>query len=234
MKVVILAGGPSTRLGIPVPKALATIDGKKTILDYQIEKLSKFVPLEDILVVVGYKGELIKEKHQELTCVCNEEYATTNTGKGLLWALRLVENKNVLWLNGDVIFDEKLVGKVVARGSKERKSCVLVDNKKCRDEEVRYSTCELGYINAISKQVKQPEGEALGINFVIKEDLPLLTRHLEQIKDNDYFEKAMENMIQQDEAKFLPINTEGLFCHEIDFVEDLEEVRRYLSTKGGK
>ena len=224
MKAVILAAGTGSRLGISTPKSLAVLINEKTIFDYQVEKISKFAPVDTIYVVVGYKKEIIMQKHPELMYVHNEAYAKTNTGKSLLRALEEIDNDDVLWFNGDVVFDGQLLYKLILASN----SCVLVDNKKCGAEEIKYSTDSRGYIRSISKEVFPGEGEALGINLIKKKELPILKKHLALIDNQDYFEKAIENMISQDNIKILPVNTDELFCQEIDFPEDLEYVRKYF------
>jgi len=75
----------------------------------------------------------------------------------------------------------------------------------------------------ILKEVFPAKGETLGINLVKRKQLALFRKHLALIDSQDYFEKAIENMIEQ-EIKFLPVNVDGLFCHEMDFPEELEYI----------
>jgi choline kinase len=229
MKAVILAAGTGSRLGISAPKPLAVLVDGKTIFDYQVEKIARFIPVDNIYVVVGYKREMLVEQHPELNYIHNEAYAETNTGKSLLKALNEIDD-DVLWLNGDIVFDEQLISKLIRANN----SCVLVDNKKCGVEEVKYNTNSEGYIRHISKEVSSAEGEALGINLVKRKDLPVLKKHLALIADQEYFERAIENMISQDNVKIRPVNNDGLFCHEVDFPEDLEYARKYSLKDSGR
>ncbi|MDI6698854.1 MAG: phosphocholine cytidylyltransferase family protein [Candidatus Saccharicenans sp.] len=225
MKAVILAAGRGTRLGLDLPKAMVRVDSRRAIIDYQVENLKAFIPPENILVVVGFKKELIVASHPELNYTFNERFAVTNTSKSLLKGLSQMD-EDVLWLNGDVIFDRALIPKILSVGC----SCVLVDDKKCGLEEVKYRTDGGGFITEISKQVEAAEGEALGLNLVARDDLESLRKHLELVGDNDYFEKAIENYIIQDKGRFLAVPAGGLFCHEVDFPEDLKRVRAYLAN----
>ncbi len=225
MKAVILAAGRGTRLGLDLPKAMVQVDSRRTIIDYQVENLKAFIPPENILVVVGFKKELVVASHPELNYTFNERFAVTNTSKSLLKGLSQMD-EDVLWLNGDVIFDRELIPKIISVG----RSCVLVDDKRCGPEEVKYRTDGTGFITEISKQVEAAEGEALGLNLVARDDLESLRKHLELVGDNDYFEKAIENYIIQDKGRFLAVPAGGLFCHEVDFPEDLERVRAYLAN----
>lgn len=58
-QVVIMAGGLGKRMGLDIPKALIKICGK-TLLDYCIEFYIN-CGFHDITVLVGYKGDLVKE-----------------------------------------------------------------------------------------------------------------------------------------------------------------------------
>ena len=224
MKIVILAAGMGKRLGMSMPKALIPLKEEKVILDYQIDKLLKFIPIKDIIVVVGYKKELVINRYPDLYHVHNDRFAQTNTSKSLLLALNEVKDSDVLWLNGDVYFDHQVIKSII----RSEENCMLADNEKCGEEEVKYTTDQQGYINQISKEVEKPEGEALGINLVKSKNLAIFRKHLTAVDDDDYFEKAIENMILQDNVKVKPINVGNHFCQEIDFPTDLENVKNYI------
>lgn len=221
MKAVILAAGMGTRLGGEVPKPLTILNNNKSIINFAVEKISEFISENNIFVVVGYKKEMIIEKNPNLTFIYNENYQNTNTSKSLLKALNKI-NEDVLFLNGDIYFDKQIIQKLIENDY----SGVLVDDKKCSEEEVKFITSQDGYIKRISKQVDPAEGEALGINFMKKNDLVAFKKHLNLVDKQDYFEKAIEAMIIKDNVKILPVNTDGLFCHEIDFIEDLNIVKK--------
>ncbi|GAJ10625.1 unnamed protein product, partial [marine sediment metagenome] len=179
------------------------------------------------IIVVGYKHYLIRERFPRLTYVYNREYAQTSTAKSLLIALNKIKGADVLWMNGDVFFDEDVLKLLVDC----KNSCCLVDNKECGEEEIKYSLDKQGYIKGLSKQVKEAKGEALGINSIKKEDLELFKKELENVNNNDYFEKAFENLTLNNKIKLMPVNIGRLFCHEIDFPEDLKKVKKYIRKK---
>ena len=126
MEAVILAAGMGTRLGSLIPKPLTSLVDEKTILDYQIEKLIKKPQINNIYLVVGYKKEIIMEKFPDLLFVYNNAYARTNTAKSLLAALNKIYN-DVIWMNGDVFFDEEILDLLLD----SKISVCLVDRKKC-------------------------------------------------------------------------------------------------------
>ena len=109
MKIVILAAGIGSRLGNPFPKPLTPLKNGKSIMEMQIESLSNQFSIDDINVVVGFKKDLIMERFPELMFIYNPFFDRTNTSKSLLQALRKNKKNDVLWLNGDVVFDGKLL-----------------------------------------------------------------------------------------------------------------------------
>ncbi len=224
MKGIILAAGLGTRLETKIPKPLTNITEEKSILDFQIESLKKKIDDKNIIIVVGYKKDLIMKRFPELNYVYNNAYEKTNTAKSLLVALKKIDD-DVICMNGDIFFQEKVLDLML----EQELSCCLVDNKKCADEEVKYNLKNDGTINQLSKIIKDPLGEALGIFTFRKNDLETLRKELENVNDDDYQEKAYENLSHDNKLKMWPINIGKLFCHEIDFEDDLEIAKRFVS-----
>ena len=109
MKFIILAAGKGTRLGMPHPKPLTKLKTGETILQRQIDSLSKHVDKKNIIVVVGYKKELIMNEFPDCTFIFNPDYEKTNTAKSLLCALNSQSESDIIWINGDVVFDPKVL-----------------------------------------------------------------------------------------------------------------------------
>lgn len=223
-KAIILAAGMSTRLRSAVPKPLLPLKDEKTILDYQIECITRYIPGGNIYIVVGYKKEMIMERYPEFAYVYNQRYAHTNTATSLLAGLDKMSTDTV-WLNGDIFFDHRILGRLL----RSKTTAVTVDAKDCGDEEVKYTLDGKGAIARLSKEVVGGQGEALGINIVKRRDLAAFKNRLGAAGERDYFEKAIEKMIQSDRVKVMPIPVGAFFCDEIDFEEDLQNVRRYIA-----
>ena len=216
MHAVILAAGVGTRLGRPFPKSLSLLPTGERILGRQIRLLREAGILR-ITVVVGFKKSLIMEEYPDVCYSYNPVYYVTNTSKSLHWALRYIDD-DVLWLNGDVVFDPGVLREML---SAPCENLVCVDKKRCGEEEVKYMQDEQGFISAISKQVPVPLGEALGINLVRKSSLPALVNALERCDDNDYFERGLEFMIEGG-GRVLPLDISTYRCVEVDFAADWE------------
>ncbi|HLT52147.1 MAG TPA: phosphocholine cytidylyltransferase family protein [Arenibacter sp.] len=219
MKIVILAAGIGSRLGNPFPKPLTTLNNGKSIMEMQVGNLFNAFHIEDISIVVGFKKELIMEKFPELTFIYNPFFDQTNTSKSLLRALKKNKGNSVLWLNGDVVFDEKLLSVLKPYIDRDQ-SFVAVNTSKVAEEEVKY-TLKDNYIHHLSKTVKNGLGEAVGINFIAQKDINQFIKRLEECADNDYFERGLEIAIEKDGLKISVVDISLFDCMEVDFKEDL-------------
>ncbi len=221
-QVVILAAGMGTRLARPLPKPLTELRDGRSIMKQQIDNLkTAFGDTYRVLIVVGYKLEAIIERFPEATFVYNEYYDQTNTSKSLLKALRAAPDGGVLWLNGDVVFDPQVLTRVTPMIEADQ-SFVVVNTSKVSDEEVKYTLDLAGYISELSKTVTGGLGEAVGINFVSGKDKSKLIERLEQVGEQDYFERGIELAIELDALKFKAVDISDLYAVEIDFAEDLD------------
>jgi choline kinase len=219
MTGVILAAGIGSRLGAPMPKGLMKLPNDETILGRQVRILTE-TGVDRIVMVVGHKREMIQDLISGVRFIYNPRYGETNTAKSLLCAAEQL-NDDILWLNGDVVFDRA----VIARMARQAQNTILVDSAECGEEEVKYIADESGSIREISKAVKDAQGEALGINLVTREYLKQFVEALRECTDHDYFERALQAVIDVG-VIFKKLDVLGLRCIEIDFVEDWDEATK--------
>ncbi len=226
LQVVILAAGMGTRLGKPWPKPLTPLADGRSIMQQQLENVAQvFGDEARVTIVVGFKMEMIMEAHPSATFVYNEIYDQTNTSKSLLKALRASQESGVLWLNGDVVFDARVLERIADRIRGE-KSFVCVNTSATAEEEVKYTVDSKGNINALSKQVKNALGEAVGINFISKHHKSSTIKYLEECADNDYFERGLELAIEKAGIEIEPVDISDLFAVEVDFQADLDRANQ--------
>ena len=226
MKIIILAAGIGSRLGNPFPKPLTPLKNGKSIMEMQTDNIASRFDVDDINVVVGFKKDLIMERFPELTYVYNPFFDRTNTSKSLLKALKKNKDKSVLWFNGDVVFDEKILD-ILMPYIKDNQSFVAVNTSKVAEEEVKY-TLKNNFINQLSKTVVNGLGEAVGINFISSNDIKKFILRLEECDDNEYFERGLELGIEKDNLKIKAVDISKYNCMEIDFIEDLENANNML------
>jgi choline kinase len=173
-----------------------------------------------LTTVVGFKLEAIIERFPEATYVYNEMYDQTNTSKSLLRALRASGDGGVLWMNGDVVFDPEVLRRVTALINTDE-SFVVVNHSSVADEEVKYTLDADGFVAELSKTVVGGLGEAVGINFVSSRDKAAVIKRLDEVADQDYFERGIEVAIAAGEVKFKAVDISDLYAVEVDFAEDL-------------
>lgn len=224
-QAVILAAGMGTRLGRPHPKPLTELADGRSIMRQQLDNLVSVLPEVRVMTVVGFKRDVIMEAFPDVAYAYNEFFDQTNTSKSLLKALRLSGSTGVLWMNGDVVFDQRILGRVADRIADER-SFVCVDHSSVGEEEVKYTVDDDGFVKDLSKSVVDALGEAVGINFVGKADKEILIQRLDEVGDQDYFERGMELAIEGDAMRFEPIDISDLYAVEVDFAADLVEANK--------
>ena len=228
IQIVILAAGMGSRLGRSLPKSLTVLGDGRSIMQQQHDNIrAAFGDSARITTVVGYRAETIIESFPHVDYVHNDRYDQTNTSKSLLRALQAGGRGGVLWMNGDVVFDPRILGRAIPLIEREQ-SFVTVNTSKVSDEEVKYTVDPDGHIDALSKTVRDGIGEAVGINYISAADKRAFIRQLQRVADQDYFERGLEVAIAEDGLRLEPLDISDLYAVEIDFAEDLERANLFV------
>ncbi|SIT71947.1 Choline kinase [Microbacterium sp. RU33B] len=228
IQTVILAAGMGSRLGRSLPKPLTELNDGRSIMQQQHDNIrAAFGSSARITTVVGYKAETIVEAFPSVSYVYNDVYDQTNTSKSLLRALNATGKGGVLWMNGDVVFDPRVLGRAIALIEADQ-SFVTVNTSKVSDEEVKYTVDAEGFIKELSKTVKGGIGEAVGINYISSSDKKAFIRQLQRVEDQDYFERGLELAIAEDGVLLAPLDISDLYAVEVDFAEDLERANLFV------
>ena len=119
MKGLILAAGMGTRLD-PLtrtrPKCMVHVAGRP-IMEYQLDSLRK-AGVKDCAIVVGYMADSVRGhfgssyRGVSLSYVENTIYAETNNLYSL-WLAKAKLNDDLLLLEGDLVFDDQIIRKLV-------------------------------------------------------------------------------------------------------------------------
>lgn len=220
MKSVILAAGIGSRFGKTLPKPLIRLPSGLSIIDNQI-RILRNNGVNEIIVIVGFKKEIVMEEIPEVLFRYNPVYHITNTSQSLRMAFESIEPDDVIWLNGDVYLEDSVMKRVIGANG----NAIAVNKAKCGVEEVKYKTDFTGKIIEISKKVRDAEGEAVGVNKINKSDFVVFLESLRNCSEHDYFEMGIEIAIKKG-VEFYPIDISDATCIEIDFKKDLEQLQR--------
>lgn len=242
MKAVILAAGVASRLR-PLtnntPKCLLKV-GSKSILELAIENLIAN-KIFDIVIVTGYLENQIRDflnvrfPELNISFYYNELYNSTNNIYSLWLARNAFHADDMLLLDSDIVFDNRIITKLFNSGYK---SCLALKRHDVLDEEIKVRTDNNGRVLEISKEVNPSEaaGESVGIELFSKE----LLRELFSVIDhkvnieknvNQFYEAAFQELINNNHDIYTVDITE-YFCTEIDTIEDLKIAGELYNKKG--
>jgi len=108
MKAVVLGAGLGKRLSsvtANMPKVLLKV-GEKTLIEHNVDKLRK-IGINDIAVVIGYKGEMVKEVLGN-SITYYEQREQLGTAHAFLCAENFIDEPYFLGMNGDMFFTDPL------------------------------------------------------------------------------------------------------------------------------
>ncbi len=237
MKAVILLAGMGSRLEeltASTPKSLLPI-GPSTTLEHMIRKLTAH-GIRSIVVVCGHLQEAIEQYLQrtfprvEITILRNPDYQTTNTGYSLLLAREQLTGETFIKLDGDVIFAEEILARLVTADDGWSYACV---DRTAIDEEVIKVRCdEEGTISRIGNDVPvaSAAGESIGVERIDASSCAALFATLDAMvadpaNHQSYCEVAYDAIVQAGEP-FKALDITGLDWVEIDTLEDYQLAQR--------
>ncbi len=185
MKAVILAAGESTRtypLTVTRPKPLLKV-ANKTLLQHNLQQLEGIV--DEVIIVVGYKKEMIIEKFGndyngiKLTYVIQEK--KLGTGHALLQAEKHIGAGNFLVLNGDDLYSSVDLLAL----SKEKNTALAVERENPSSFGVFFM--ENGIVYDL---VEKPEGLEKGLCnigcFVLDDEIFSLLKNIKASSRDEY------------------------------------------------
>jgi len=239
MRAIILAAGRGKRLWPitdKIPKPLVRV-ANTPIIEYQIKNLLAS-GIENIIIVVGYKGEMIQSFCQarfpsvNIKIIKNADFLKTNNAYSFYLCRRYLD-RDIILMNGDVIFEEDIIKKLI----NENSTCVCVDKGAYADESMKI-VVENGFIRDISKTIPATEsyGTSIDIYKISKKDLVTLKVYLQKFIEvernlNAWTEVLLQKLFRERKILAKPLNIEGYKWVEIDNYEDLDMAEQIFNKK---
>ena len=232
-KAVILAAGLAQRLK-PItnytPKSLLKI-GSKTILDMTLDSLYDN-GISEIIIVIGFEAAQIQQYVRKnypllpISFVYNANYEITNNAYSLLLTRQALEGHSLLLLDGDVVFDSLIIGKLLHCEQGNAIAINKAHKKFLTSEEIKVRVSNDNYVIEISKDINPilAVGESVGIQYFSE----TTTQHLYQILHHqihnqhfiyEFYESAFEELIHQGE-KIYAMDIAPYMSMEIDTEAD--------------
>ena len=174
---MVLAAGAGRRLRPDtdgLPKALLPVDGDLTILDIALRNLSE-VGLSEIVVVVGYAADRVRERqaaleneHQVRLALVDNDRAEEWNNAYSLWLARDYFTDGALLVNGDTVHPAAVERTLLAADNSKKIVLAVDDVKKLADEEMKVTLRGDGTLDRITKLMdpEQAYGEYIGATLI--------------------------------------------------------------------
>jgi phosphoenolpyruvate phosphomutase len=250
MKAIIVAAGVGSRLGDltkNLPKPLLDVNGK-SILEHQIELFHKF-GIKDVIIIRGPHKE--KFHFDNVRYIEDTDYQNHDLLGSLMMASKEM-NDDLIISYGDIIFDEKIMKKIISfdddaglvidlnwEKNYQNKSKELIDKVSVTRIQNNFID-KIGYKKNMNLDNNVELAEFIGImkfskkvsQIFTKKFFELETHHTGKFYDSPsltfgIITDMIEDLIT-DKIKFLPISIDGVWC-EIDTVEDLQNAKKLFS-----
>lgn len=237
MRGLVLAAGAGRRLR-PItdtlPKALAPVDGERSILDIALHNFAE-VELTDVAVVVGFAADAVAQRVRELErrhgvrieLVHNERAEEWNNAYSL-WCARDVLAEGALLANGDTVHPASVQRRLL---EEEGGGVVLAidDVKALGDEEMKVRLDDNGSLARITKLMDPAgaDGEYIGLTLIDAAAAPALVDALEATWRRDphlYYEDGYQELVDRGgKVSVAPIGVVDWV--EVDTLADLDRAR---------
>ena len=238
-KGVIVAAGLSSRL-YPLtnetPKALLPV-GDETMLARSI-RILRSSGITQIAVVVGFRADAIRGSVGDAaTLIPNPFYRQCNNMGSLMMAKHFAGKDPFVYLHGDLVYSERMLGDFLARADQPGASCLdlLVAFGGVDAEAMKVRTDGSNRLIESNKSIPSGEaaGEWTGIAVVQEPAIVFdaIESHLMNVGLTDYDTAAFTSLAQAGhDVRCIEANDEP--WKEIDTLEDLEAARAAFRTEG--
>lgn len=248
MQAIILAAGMGKRLKdltADKTKCMVEVNGVPLIrrMLRQLEQLN----LDRIVVVVGYKGDLLKNYMMSLSIktplvyVENEIYDKTNNIYSLALAKEYLLEQDTILLESDLIFEDSILHSLI---EDPRDTLALVDKYESwmdgtvvklseNDEITAFVPGEKFVFEDIPQYYKTVNIYKFSREFSRSQYVPFLEAYSTALGNNEYYEQVLRVLTLLDNSRIRAKRVEGQKWYEIDDIQDLD-IAASIFTEPGK
>jgi choline kinase len=236
MKAVLLAAGLGTRISRYLggnPKCTVSL-GSETLIEYTIDLLQKG-GINDIAIVVGYRSEVIKNllSGKKITFFENPFFDVTGSIASL-WFAESYINDDMLFMNADVFLSEKIFEQIL---QSKLDPVMFADESRIDVADYRFNY-KNNVLAKYGKELPNSEttGEYIGVAKISSSFVPVFLQRLDKLiflqRHSFWWEDVLYSLCSE-----RPVYVEDCgkkFWAEVDYIEDYERIKRYLSEKRAK
>lgn len=244
MKYVILAAGKGTRLHPvthTIPKPLISLLNRKSILEYEIFNASKTGFFDEIIVITGYKEEMIRHAVAQIqcpikiTCIHNEHWQNPSPLFSLHTISRTIGLHDVVITNGDTVHTQKFFNIFkIKHPVEDMRLFVSVANAYQPDDMRVMFSKNNDRIIKISKKLSYDETHGVSTGMLLlkgQAKRSLFLSYLEKlISENDikpYWHAIVDQLVNERVTlnfSFIPYDA----WYEVDSIEDLVHANKII------
>lgn len=237
MRYIFLVAGKGSRLyplTLQYPKSLYKLDKDTTVLTRMIHLIKKHDKNADIIVVVGFKSQVIQKELQDVTFVHNPFYDVTNSIASLWFAREYLHTENIVLINGDIVMEEKLVRDIICKPTEIPKVCIDSGIRSDGDYNVQVNGSK---VLVMSKDLDEYHGEYAGVTKLDKESsLKLYQCVCDMVEKGMYdqwYENALVQMIFNEDFQLYYDDIRDYKWTEVDCVSDMLLAKQIHMEKWG-
>jgi len=238
MKVIIMAAGRGTRISRhlgPLPKCCLKV-GQETVIERTIRLLTT-LGMTNISIVVGYGADYVRDvlRKYKVKEFVNPFFDVTNSIASLWFARsELFAEEEIVLMNGDLFFEPSLLEQVMRSGLP---AVLFADPNRIVEADYR-----LGYSKGILERygkgltVQQTTGEYIGIAKIAPTFLNTFRERLDTLIGQQKHALWWEDILFTLSSDKVPVYVEEVtntFWAEVDYVEDYERIKAYISNIEG-
>ena len=235
MKVLLLAAGRGTRISRYLggnPKCTVDIGGER-LIHYTVRTLHK-KGIDDIAIVLGYKGSIIQDVLSDLPFVkyyTNPFYDVTNSIASA-WFARdfLAETADTMIMNADVFLEEPLIDHIIGISESP---VMFADSSRKEEADYKFKFTD-GILESYGKELEGDDisGEYVGIGKFSADFMNLFIAELDRMigaqTHSVWWENVVYSLSEKMPVKVIDINS--MFWAEVDYIEDYNRILDHIKA----
>ncbi len=197
MTYILLVAGKGSRLHpltLSYPKSLYKLDANTSVLKRMIELIKKNDNKAEIIVVVGFMSDKIKQDLDHVIFIDNPFYEVTNSIASLWFARNYLDRDSVTIINGDIVMEESVIRDIVCKEVTVPRICLDSSIKSDGDYNVQVSE---GKVLVMSKKLDEYFGEYAGVTRIDKVSACKLKKCVCRMVESGMYDQWYENALVQ-------------------------------------